>query len=150
MAEEVLHKILNHLENMNKRLDSLERDFSEVKSSQHQLISDLSDVKSSQSILKKNITDVKLSQSMLEANQIRLENTLSAKVDILFDAWQQHEDYFDSNANCLTRLEEKLDKLELKAAKIDSTQDQHTDLLSKLTASSDSHEIEIMALKRAK
>lgn len=150
MAEEILHKILIHLENINKRIEGLERDFSVVRSSQSVLEKGLSNVMASQSVVEKSLSDVMVSQSVVESNQVRLENNLTSKVDILFDAWQQHEDYFASNASCLNRLEEKLDKLELKVARIGSAQDQHTDLLSTLAASSDNHEIEIMALKRAK
>jgi hypothetical protein len=136
MGDELIHKILNHLEAMNERLQGLENDISDIKASQARL-------ESSQSKLENDIADVK-------SSQINLENGLTTKIDILFDGWQQHEDYASRGTRHLDRLENKLDKLELTATRMKSIQEQHTDLLNVLTARSVNQETEIMALKRAK
>ncbi|MGI6092055.1 MAG: hypothetical protein GX348_04510 [Veillonellaceae bacterium] len=143
MGEKMIFKILNHLEAMNERLHSLENDISGIKAGQDRLETEVTAVRSGQSSLNKDITAVK-------SSQLKLENNLTAKVDVLFDGWQQHEDYVVRNTSQLDRLEAKLDSLSIAAARMHAVQDQHTELLNILSTRSENNETEILALKRAK
>ncbi|MDD4599598.1 hypothetical protein SDC9_04114 [bioreactor metagenome] len=171
MGEELIYQILTHLESMNDRLRGLESDISGIKAGQSRLEADFTTVKAGQSRLETDVSAIKIGQSRLEADvtavktgqsrleadtaivkssQIKLENNLTTKIDVLFDGWQQHEDYAARNTEHLDRLESKLDSLELATTKMAVVQDQHTDLLHMLKTRSATHENEILALKRAK
>lgn len=143
MGEEMIYKILTHLEAMNERLHSLESDISGIKASQVRLETEVTAVRSGQGNLDRDMADIK-------SNQLKLENNLSAKVDVLFDGWQQHEDYAARNTSQIDRLEAKLDNLTIAAARMHAVQDQHTELLNILMTRSENNETEILALKRAK
>lgn len=143
MGEDMIYKILTHLEAMNERLHSLENDISGIKASQARLENEAAAVRSGQNSLNSDLTAVK-------SSQLKLENSLTAKVEVLFDGWQQHEDYAVRNINQLDRLEAKLDSLTMTTARMQAVQDQHTELLAILSARSETNETEILALKRAK
>ncbi|MPM28573.1 hypothetical protein SDC9_75099 [bioreactor metagenome] len=143
MGEEMIYKILTHLEAMNERLHSLENDISGIRDSQVRLETEVTAVRSGQGNLDKDIAAVK-------ASQLKLENNLTAKVEVLFDGWQQHEDYAVRNTSQLDRLEAKLDNLAITTARMHAIQDHHTELLNILTTRSVNNETEILALKRAK
>lgn len=143
MGEELMLKILTSLETMNERLHSLTDDISSLKASQRELENEVLAIKSSQTRFEESV-------AAINTSQVKLENDLAAKVDVLFDGWQQHEDYALRADQQLTSLETKLDKLLLRISKINALQEEHTELLNILTARSVSNETEILALKRAK
>lgn len=129
MDELLIHKVLGHLESMNDRLKNLEQNISALQSGQIELENGVADIK---------------------ASQVRLENELFSKINVLFDGWEQHEDYALSGAKRLSHIEAQLDKLAISAAAIKSIQESHTGLLNMLSARTDIHDNEITALKRAK
>ncbi len=93
----------------------MQEDIVDLKGSQAKMQEDIVDLKSSQAKMQEDIVDLKSSQEKMQGDILRIEDTMHDKFGALFDARQAQLECNFRVENALTRIENKLDKAELRA-----------------------------------
>ena len=102
-------KVFDLLTKMYNEIQDMKSDMNDMKSEIKDMKSDMNDMKSEIKVINK-----KLDEKADKSDIVRLEHTLGDKIEALFDAGEIQIDRDTEVATNLKRVENKVDKLELK------------------------------------
>ena len=113
--QEFRKEVKEDIKQLSDKISSLDEDVSSLKEGQAQLFSEVSSLKEGQAQINSRLDKL---ETRLDRVETRLENEVIDKIRVLFDAREVQNDVNMKILNTLSRLEAKVDFLQLETASI--------------------------------